>query len=42
MADQIINIPIAKRFDPDNFVGDDVNEDTYERQPIENFGLNLL
>ena len=36
------NVPIAKRLETDEILGQDVNEDSYSRMPISNFGMNLL
>ena len=37
-----VNIPLAKRLDTDELLGEDVSSESYSRMPISNFGENLL
>jgi len=39
---QVKNIPVYKRNDPNAIVGEDVDQESYNKMPISNFGMNML
>jgi len=42
MRSMVTNVPLSDRFNSENIIGTDANDDSYKAMPISNFGLEML